>query len=140
MEHHAPHANAAGSPAAENTSQDTPGSSPGLDPRIGGLLAYFTWVGGLIMLLTQKHPEVRFHGAQSILFNIALIPIYVLLFMVEVLLTSAFGLFGLLTWLLFPAVGLAAFAVWLLLAFRGYNLAHFKLPVLGDIAETWAKY
>ena len=29
--------------------------SAGIDPKIGGLLAYFTWIGGLIMLLTQKH-------------------------------------------------------------------------------------
>jgi uncharacterized membrane protein len=33
------------------------------------MLSYllFGWIGGLIMFFTQKHPEVRFHAAQSII-------------------------------------------------------------------------
>lgn len=114
-------------------------ASAGLDPHIAGLLAYFTWVGGLIVLLTQKHREVRFHAAQSILFNIAMIVVYIGLTVVEVFATSMFGLLGLLTWALFGLVGLAGFVLWIVLALKGYRLEHFKLPLIGGIAEQWAK-
>ncbi|MGC0249027.1 DUF4870 domain-containing protein [Pseudactinotalea sp. Z1748] len=109
-----------------------------LDPKVGGLLAYFTWIGGLIMYLTQRHREVRFHAAQSILFNIVVFAAWVALWIVEFALTMIFSPFGLVTLVLFPLLGLAVLAVWILLAIRGYNLVHFKLPIIGAMAEKWA--
>lgn len=115
-----------------------PGAAEGLDPKIGGLLAYITWIGGLAMYLTQKHREVRFHAAQSILFNVSLLALWIVLWTAEFFLTWIFSGFGFLTLFLFPLVGLGTFVLWIVLAIRGYNLVHFKLPLIGAMAENWA--
>ena len=119
------------------------GDSGGLDPKVGGLLSYllFGWIGGLIMFLTQKHPEVRFHGAQSILFSIALFVLFVALG----ILGTIFGLIPglgfistIVTLALYPLLWLASVVLWVFLCIKGYNLDHFKLPMIGDMAEKWA--
>ncbi|MBA0124359.1 DUF4870 domain-containing protein [Haloechinothrix sp. YIM 98757] len=116
------------------------GSEGTLDPQVGGLLSYllFGWIGGLIMFFTQKHREVRFHAAQSILLSIALLALYIALGIISTLMMA--GPFG---WALFSFVytvlGLAVFALWVVLCVKGYKLQHFKLPVIGDIAEGWAR-
>ena len=111
-----------------------------LDPKLGGLLAYlfFGWVGGLILFFTHKHPEVRFHAAQSVLTFGGLSILYALLGTVTSAMPFGLGmwaLFGLLSTLL----SLAAFGLWILLCIKGYNLEHFKLPVIGDYAERWVE-
>ena len=43
--------------------------------------------------------------------------------------------------LVFPftgLVGLAFFFLWVLLVVKAYQHEMFKLPILGDLAETWA--
>ncbi len=111
----------------------------GLDPQIGGLLAYalFGWVGGLIMFFTQKHPEVRFHGAQSVLTSIAVFVLYVAFGIVTSAVGIGFGLWAVFS-MLSTLLGLAVLALWILLCIKGYNLEHFRLPVIGDLAEKWA--
>lgn len=119
-----------------------PGGGAGLDPKVGGLLSYllFGWIGGLIMFFTQKHPEVRFHGAQSVLLSIALFAVYIALLIVG----GLFGAIGLdviaflFATVLYGLIALASFVLWIFLCIKGYNLEHFKLPVIGGIAEQWA--
>lgn len=116
-----------------------------LDPNLGGLLSYllFGWVGGLIMLLTQKHREVRFHGMQSILFSAALFAIYIALTIVSTIFGAIPGLgvlSGLVTLAVLPLVWLGSLALWIFLCVKGYQLAHFKLPFVGDLAEQWSGY
>jgi len=58
-------AQGAAAPAAAVGSSDSP--TAGIDENVAGFLCYlFTWVSGLIFLLIDKRPFVRFHGAQSI--------------------------------------------------------------------------
>src|SRR5262244_3627402 len=58
----------AGAPAASVAVTPT----EGIQENVAGLLCYlFGWISGLIFLLIDKRPFVRFHGAQSIAFNIA---------------------------------------------------------------------
>lgn len=124
----------------ENLQYDTP-SAPagdGLDPKVGGLVAYLTWVGGLIMLLTQKHREVRFHAAQSILLSIALVAVYIALGIVQLIAGFILWWLGALFSVLYGIVGLASLALWIFLIVKGYNLVHVKLPLIGDMAEKWA--
>ncbi len=104
-------------------------SSEGLDPKVGGLLSYllFGWIGGLIMFLTQKHPEVRFHAAQSIITFGGLTVISIIL-----------GWLPVVGWFLSPLLGLLGLVLWIVLSIKGYNLEHFKLPVIGDYAEQMA--
>jgi uncharacterized membrane protein len=119
-----------------------PSTAEGLDPKMGGLLAYllFGWIGGLIMYFTQKHREVRFHGAQSVLLSIVLAGFYIALGIVTSMFAFIFSSFAI--WSLMAAIqgllGLATMALWVLMCIKGYQLEHFKLPVIGDIAEKWA--
>lgn len=108
-----------------------------LDPKVGGALAYLTWVGGLIMLLTQKNREVRFHGAQSIVFNIALVALYIVVAIIGGILAAISWRLGFVSTILSSVVGLGGLGLWILLTIKAYNQEHFKLPVLGDIAEKW---
>lgn len=112
--------------------------SDGLDPKVGGLLSYLLgWIGGLIMYFTQKNPEVRFHGAQSVLLNVALLAVYIVFAIVSSILAFGLGGFALFT-LLYGLLGIAALALWIVMCIKGYNLEHFKLPIIGDMAESWA--
>jgi uncharacterized membrane protein len=119
--------------------QPAPSTGDGLDPKIGAMLSYllFGWIGGLIMFLTQKHPEVRFHAAQSIItFGGLTIISFALNFFIPV-----FGIGGLaILSLISFVVGLLSFILWIFLSIKGYNLEHFKLPVVGDMAEQMSGY
>jgi len=55
--------------AAVSVPADSP--TAGIEENIAGLLCYlFMWISGLIFLLLDKRPFVKFHAAQSIAFNI----------------------------------------------------------------------
>ncbi|GGD34090.1 membrane protein [Microbacterium faecale] len=124
----------------ENMQSETHSAAAGdgLDPKVGGLVAYLTWVGGLIMLLTQKHREVRFHAAQSILLSIALVAVYIVLGIVQLIAGLILWWLGALFSIVYGIVGLASLALWIFLIIKGYNLVHVKLPLIGDMAEKWA--
>lgn len=117
-----------------------PTTTSGLDPKVGGLLAYlFGWIGGLIVYLTQKDPEVRFHAAQSLLFNVAYLVAFFGVWTLSFIgiMAQSTALTVLFSLLLFAVVG-AFFVTWIVMCVKGYKLAHTKLPVIGDIAERWA--
>jgi uncharacterized membrane protein len=120
-----------------------PQTATALDPSIGGLLSYllFGWIGGLIMYLTQSHREVRFHAAQSVLLSIAFFALYVAMYVVGAVLAIIPGVGFLASIVMFIAsvpLAIAGFVLWIVLCIKGYNLEHFKLPFIGDMAETWA--
>lgn len=130
-------------PAWQPPNQPPAAAAAGLDPKIAALLAYgLGWIGGLIMYFTQKEPEVRFHAAQSIL---TFGPLHALLVLLSFFGGGFFGLgFGgglggfFLFSLLSFAVWIASLVLWIFLSIKGYNLQHYKLPVVGDMAEQWA--
>lgn len=123
----------AGSPSGGTT-------STGLDPKLAGLLCYILGlVTGLIFFLIEKtNRTVRFHAAQSIVFSIAWIVVWVVLGIVGLVLGqisyalgNLFGIVSLLVWL-------GLFIVWIVLLVKGYSGEKWKLPLLGDIAERMA--
>src|SRR5688572_21978971 len=117
---------------------NTPASS-GLDSNIAGLLCYlFGWVSGLIFLLIDKRPLVRFHAVQSIGISIAAVVIGIVFWIVTFILAVVTSGAGLLLTLLFPFVMFGIFAVVILCMFKAYKNEKFKLPVIGDIAEKVA--
>lgn len=113
-----------------------------MDPKVGGLLAYLLgWIGGLIIFLTQKDPELRFHGMQSILLNVAIIAIFVVLSILGGVLGAIPGVglvAGLIGLFLTPLIGLASLALVIFMVIKGYNQEHYKLPWIGDMAENIA--
>ncbi len=108
-------------------SQDT---SIGATQNVAGLLTYLLgWVTGVVFLLIEKENKfVRFHAMQSV---VVFVPI-----------TIAWVVFpfipfigGFLSWLL----SLASLLLWLWLMYQAFQGNHYKLPRLGDYAETQLK-
>jgi uncharacterized membrane protein len=107
----------------------------GLEENVAALISYiFGWITGLIFLLIDKRPFVKFHGAQSIAFNIAILPCWFALWIVWFIIAHVpvIGLIGL---VIFPIFGLAVFATWIFLMYKAYSHEMFKLPIIGDIVE-----
>jgi uncharacterized membrane protein len=112
-------------------------TSTGLDPKLAGLLCYILGpITGIIFFLVEKtHAVVRFHAAQSIVFGIAWVVLWVILSIVGIILHqiswtigNLFGLVTLLVWL-------GLFIVWIVLLIKGYSGEKWKLPIVGDMAE-----
>jgi len=115
-----------------------PVSSPtsGLESNIAGLLCYlFGWVSGLIFLLLDKRPLVRFHAAQSIGISIAAVAIGIVFWVFTAILTIVWGGLGVFFSLLFPLIMIGIFAVVIICMVKAFKNEKFKLPVIGDIAE-----
>ena len=104
-------------------------SSTGLKSNIAGLLCYLAgWVSGLVFYLIEtKSQFVRFHAAQSII-----------VFGGLSILTLFLGFIPLIGWAINALLGIVAFVLWLLLMIKAYQGEHYKLPVVGNLAEQWA--
>ena len=115
-----------------------PVSSPtsGLESNIAGLLCYlFGWVSGLIFLLIDKRPFVRFHAAQSIAISIAAVAIAIAFWIITAIVTVLSGGIGVLMGLLFPLIMLGIFIAVIICMIKAFKNEKFKLPVIGDIVE-----
>ena len=103
------------------------------DSKLWGAIAYLLGIlGGVLAYLVKKDdPYVKFHAVQSILFNISLIVIFVVL-----------GVMSFIFWpigLISPLVWLVWLLAWLFLMWKAYSGEKYKLPVLGAMAEQYAK-
>lgn len=119
----------------EHQSSHTPVSNQNnsLDPKVIALLSYMLWLpGGIILFATSKDSYVRYHAAQSILFSVFMLAIYIFL-----------RVFGFMFWFLLPVVAITIwtviFAGWVILMIKSYQGEKFRLPVLGKLAEKFAK-
>jgi uncharacterized membrane protein len=111
-----------------------------LDANIAGVLCYLAaWITGLIFLLVDKRPFVRFHAAQSIGLSVGLFVVmagFWIFTFAATIVTAAIGFpIGFLTVLLFPLVMIGAFLCFVLCMFKAYKNEKFKFPVIGDIVE-----
>ncbi|PJE69175.1 hypothetical protein COU96_01085 [Candidatus Shapirobacteria bacterium CG10_big_fil_rev_8_21_14_0_10_38_14] len=93
----------------------------GLPKNTAAALSYVLgWVTGIVMLLIEKDPFVRFHAMQSVV----TFGILTLLCLVPVI-----------GWVLSPVMMIVGFVLWLVLIFKAYQGEKFKLPVIGEFAE-----
>ncbi len=116
----------------------------GMEENIAGLLCYiFGWVSGLIFLLIDKRPFVKFHAAQSIAFNIAIFGVYVAFAIVGFMLTLVTAMLhfpiGFLSVFFFPVIGIAVLVTWIFLMYKAYSHEKFKLPIIGNLVEGMVK-
>jgi uncharacterized membrane protein len=119
--------------AAPAVTADSP--TAGMEENVAGLLSYlFGWITGLIFLLMDKRPFVKFHAAQSIAFNICIVPVWIGLWIVWFIIAHI-PVIGLLGLVIFPIFGLVVFATWIFLMYKAYSNEKFKLPIIGDIVE-----
>jgi uncharacterized membrane protein len=130
-------AGAGTTPAAPNPG---PAVHSGLSENAAALLSYVLgWITGLIFLLIDRRPYVRFHAAQSLLTFGAL----------HIILIVAGAIFGF-GWfyggwanlgfgaLLFWLVKLVSLVLWIICMVKAYQGERFKVPITGDIAEGMA--
>jgi len=144
---------AAATPAlrAPQTATGQPPAQAGIEPPVANLLGYlFLGIGGLIVFLTQKDREIRFHAVQSMLLaatEILLVVVLALVFGILAAIVGASPASG--SYLLelrveqlggqvISIVVLAFLVVQAYLCVQGYRERHAKLPLLGDYAERWA--
>jgi uncharacterized membrane protein len=127
-----------GSVAAVSAPADSP--TAGIEENIAGLLCYlFMWISGLIFLLLDKRPFVKFHAAQSIAFNILAAAIGIVfgigMWIISMILLALRFPFGFLGFLLWPAIGFCIFLTWVYLMYKAYSHEKFKLPIIGNLVE-----
>ena len=112
----------------------TAGAATPMAENVAGMLAYFTIIPAIIFLLIEPYNRnrfVRFHSFQCLFTCAALIVIQIVLSIFShIIPVLMFGVWGLL--------GLAELALWLLLVFKAYQHEMFKLPIVGDLAESQA--
>ena len=115
-------------------------TSTGLDPKLAGLLCYILGlVTGLIFFLIEKtNPVVRFHAAQSIVFSVATIALWIVLTILSIIVYQISWTLGNLFNLITLLIWLGLFIVWIILLVKGYSGQKWKLPFLGDFAERMA--
>jgi uncharacterized membrane protein len=111
-------------------------SSDGLAENVAGLLCYVLgWLTGIIFLLIDKRPFVKFHAAQSIVIFGGLTVLRIGLGIVM----STGGLVGFGLWAaISAALGIVGLVLWILLMFKAYQHELFKVPIAAGIAESIA--
>jgi uncharacterized membrane protein len=124
---------AAATPVAAPAANSAPATA-GIDENVAGLLCYVLgWLTGIIFLLIDKRPFVRFHAAQSIVvfggLTILRIGLAFMGGMTGGLL--GYGTFGVVSMIL----GLLTFALWIFLMVKAYQHELFKVPIAAPIAE-----
>ena len=116
-----------------------PAANPteGLQENIAGLLCYLVgWITGIIFLLIDKRPWVRFHAAQSIA-----------VFGGLTIIRIALGMFrfagGLIGWgffgMLFTLIWLLTVVLWVVLRIKAFQHQTWRVPIAADIADSLAK-
>jgi len=131
--------------AAQSASPGVPTSpaAAGLSENVAGLLCYLVgWITGLIFLLIDKRPFVRFHAAQSLVTFGALNILSIIIGMVFGM-GMMFG--GSFSWtgftvgaLLLRLIDLACLIVWIVGMFKAYQHERFRIPIAADLADQIA--
>lgn len=110
--------------------------------NIAGALAYLTFIPAIIFLVRlpyKRNPFVRFHSIQCLLLCLASAAIaaaFRLIFLVLILIPV---LGPLLVTLIAVIASIAAVVLWVVLVVKAFQGETFKLPLLGDIAATYAE-
>ncbi|MFC1624924.1 DUF4870 domain-containing protein [Patescibacteria group bacterium] len=100
----------------------------GLKKNTSGALAYVLGpITGVIFLILEKDPFVRFHAMQSIVVFVTLIVLQWILGLTIILL------------ILVPLVGIIAFILWLMCIYKAWMGEEWEVPVLGKFARQLAK-
>jgi uncharacterized membrane protein len=106
----------------------------------------------IFFFVEKSNRFVKFHSAQVILLSIAAAVVFIVLAVIDGVLlggaaatannstaaSASFGVGAVFTFCLFPLAGLAFFALWLWGMIAAFSGKYTKLPLIGNIAESWA--
>ncbi len=115
-----------------------PATTSGMDPKLAGLLAYIIPpITGIIFYLIEKSNHVvRWHAAQSIVFGIAWIVLWVVFSILSTVLSTVIPILGaiasILIWLV---IALGGFILWIVCLIKGYSGEMWRMPILAPYAE-----
>ena len=105
--------------------------------NVAGALCYLVgWITGIIFLLIDKRPFVRFHAAQSIVVFGGLQIISLALGMFfggHLLLTGGRGFPGMSA--VYSLLDLLGFVLWIVLIIKAFQGERYRVPAAADIAE-----
>ena len=100
----------------------------GLKKETAGALSYVLGpVTGVVFLVLEKDPFVRFHAMQSIVVFVGLFALQWILGLTLVLI------------FLVPIIGIVGFILWLLLIYKAWQGEEWEVPVLGRVARNLVK-
>jgi len=100
----------------------------GLKKEVAGALSYVLGpITGVIFLLLDNTPFVRFHAMQSTVVFVALFVLQWVLGLTIVLLP------------LVPIVGIIAFILWLILIYKAWQGVEWEVPILGRYVRQLVK-
>jgi len=106
---------------------------------VAGLLCYVLgWLTGIIFLLIDKRPFVKFHAAQSIVVFGGLTVIRIALLFIHGFVGGGFVSWGIVG-LIGLVVGLVTLVLWILLMVKAYRHESFRVPIAADIADGFVK-
>lgn len=112
-----------------------PPPGTGMNPNTASAIAYLTWIGGLVMLLTEgkNNRLVKFHAVQEIAFTVAWAVLYFVLFVMAFIpgIGLLFGICEILLWIL-------GVVLWIVAIVKASQGQMFKIPVIGDFAASQA--
>ena len=100
----------------------------GLSKNTAAALSYVLGpITGVIFLVLEKDPFVRFHAMQSI---IVFIGLFALQFVLGLTIILA---------ILVPLVSIVSFVLWLVLIFKAYKGEKWEVPLIGKFAKQMAE-
>lgn len=131
--------------------QPAPASGSGLDPKIGGLLAYLPvlWpiIPIILLVISKDDKYTKFHAAQSIAFGLVVGVLWVVVGIAVGIMTAILSqvsdVLAMFVPLIMAVFGLAVLIAWIMLIVKGYTGYDkgetYKLPVIGNIVEGMVK-
>jgi uncharacterized membrane protein len=113
----------------------------GIPENIAALLSYVLgWITGLIFLLIDKRPFVRFHAAQSL---VVFLGLHILRAVLGVIFGVGWWFGGFAGWqvsiigaVVVNLISFVALVLWIVLMVKAFQGVRFKLPLAGEIAES----
>jgi uncharacterized membrane protein len=112
--------------------------SSGMDPRLAGLLAYLVPpITGIIFFLIEKSNRVvRWHAAQSIVFGIAWIVLWILFTVATMVLGAAVPIIGtIIGFLVWIVLALGGLVLWVVCLIKGYSGQMWRMPLVAPYAD-----
>lgn len=112
--------------------------APVLNDKLVGVIAYFTFIPPVVLLLIEPFKNnrfIRFHAFQSIFLTIAALALWLAVRLAFVVFALIPVIGHLLTLLFAMIFTLGLFVLWILLLVKVLQGEKFKLPLIGDLAE-----